>query len=78
VLKQDLLDAASGATFRALRSSASHTGRRLACPQGLEVATWCSTKRKAETEQVESLQCSVVQADAGWPVGHPASARCED
>ena len=36
VLRQDLLDAASGATFRSLRSSASHTGRRLACPQGLE------------------------------------------
>jgi hypothetical protein len=36
---------------------------------GTGEATWCSTRHKAETEQVESLQCSV---------GHPASARCED
>ena len=39
-LKQYLMDAASGATFRTLRASAAHTGRRPACPQGLEEAGW--------------------------------------
>lgn len=34
------MDAASGATFRTLRASAAHTGRRPACPQGLEEAGW--------------------------------------
>ena len=49
VLRQDLLDAASGATLRALRSSASHTGRRLACPQGLALSRWHACRRQRTT-----------------------------